>query len=466
MSTSAATPISKSVDASPVKLFFVDMLTRDIKLEEAILDLLDNCIDGVLRGKRTKGDKPYQGYWCRIQFGQDSFSITDNCGGIPWDLLDYALRMGPAPGRPPGPPGSVGVYGIGMKRAIFKMGRHCLITTRHLGHSYEIEIKPKWLEDENTWELPVRPTRKKMTQDGTFIAVTQLNNSISARFNREEKAFTSELQRMIGTYYAFIMNKGFEVWINDQPVVPRPTRLVFSKKLGVLPFIYKATINGITVFLAVGFTRPIPTEAEVSDAQEETRYSSIDAGWTVVCNDRAVLYCDRTELTGWGEAGVPRYHNQFIAISGIVEFRSNDASKLPTTTTKHGIDASSTLYLQVKNKMREGLRLFIDYTNKWKSRTTESKKHIEKQPLLTFTEIKKEAKQLKFSSTRRSIPKGEQYKPDLPLPGRTHSRKRRISFEKDAGQVSRLALYLFNDENADPSVVGEKCFDLMLEEAE
>ena len=67
----------------------------------------------------------------------------------------------------------------------------------------------------------------------------------------------------------------------------------------------------------------------------------MDAGWTIICNDRAVLYCDRTELTGWGEAGVPRYHTQFIAISGIVEFQSNDPAKLPTTTTKRGIDASS-----------------------------------------------------------------------------------------------------------------------------
>jgi hypothetical protein len=39
------------VNASPVKSFFVHMLTRDIGLEEAILDLLDNCVDGILRSK-------------------------------------------------------------------------------------------------------------------------------------------------------------------------------------------------------------------------------------------------------------------------------------------------------------------------------------------------------------------------------------------------------------------------------
>ena len=65
--------------------------------------------------------------------------------------------------------------------------------------------------------------------------------------------------------------------------------------------------------------------------------------------------------------------DESIAISGIVEFRSNEAGKLPTTTTKRGIDAASPLYLQVKNKMREGLKLFTTYTYWWKGKESEAK---------------------------------------------------------------------------------------------
>lgn len=41
--------------AVPTKQFFVSMLTRDISLADAILDLIDNCLDGALRiaGKKT-----------------------------------------------------------------------------------------------------------------------------------------------------------------------------------------------------------------------------------------------------------------------------------------------------------------------------------------------------------------------------------------------------------------------------
>ena len=44
----------EKVSARPVKSFLVEMLIRDIKLEESVLDLLDNCVDGILRTKKPK----------------------------------------------------------------------------------------------------------------------------------------------------------------------------------------------------------------------------------------------------------------------------------------------------------------------------------------------------------------------------------------------------------------------------
>jgi hypothetical protein len=40
------------INASPSKEFFIHMLTRDVQLTRAIIDLVDNCIDGA---KRLKG---------------------------------------------------------------------------------------------------------------------------------------------------------------------------------------------------------------------------------------------------------------------------------------------------------------------------------------------------------------------------------------------------------------------------
>ena len=40
----------------------------------------------------------------------------------------------------------MGAYGIGMKRAIFKMGKECSISTRNERDAYDVEIEPDWIE--------------------------------------------------------------------------------------------------------------------------------------------------------------------------------------------------------------------------------------------------------------------------------------------------------------------------------
>ena len=91
-------PDQDVVLASPTKTFFVHMLTRDIELKDAILDLLDNCIDGVLRRistQKRKSKTPYENYWAKITLNQNEFIIEDNCGGIPKKLaINSAFMMG------------------------------------------------------------------------------------------------------------------------------------------------------------------------------------------------------------------------------------------------------------------------------------------------------------------------------------------------------------------------------------
>ena len=115
--------------------------------------------------------------------------------------------------------------------------------------------------------------------------------------------------------------------------------------------------------------------------------------------------------------------------------------------------------------MREGMGIFTDYTNKWKARPEESRRHIEAGDPLSFEDIKEESEKLAFSPTKTFGPKAEQYKPDLPLPKKLKPHMRRISFVKRVSEVDAVAEYLFEDTNVEASIVGEKCFDLQLKEA-
>lgn len=454
------------VVAEPVKSFFVQMLTRDIPLYDAILDLLDNCVDGIVRSNlNTNSEKPYQNFYADIEFNAESFTISDNCGGIPSNLMEYAFRLGRPPERQDAP-GSVGVYGIGMKRAIFKIGRDCLLSTQNADHKFEVTIDPEWIGDETNWNIPLKQTDRVERENGTVIYITQLNENISPQFNPENKLFTEELERLISTHYAFIIEKGFRVTINNVVIEPKPTEILFSDVdgEGIKPYIFQATMGDVEVYLAVGFTIPIPSTADIENDHEENRYRSTDAGWTILCNDRAVVYRDRTELTGWGEAGIPSYHTQFIAISGIVEFKSNNPGSLPTTTTKRGIDSSSRLYLQVKNKMREGMALFTSYTNKWKGSAEDTKRHFSEARPLTLAELKGRAMALSFNETKTKL-EGKQFKPNLPMPARMVSNERKITYKVPLNEYQKVAEFLLEDEEASGSDVGLATFKYVLRKA-
>ena len=470
-----ASKVIGTVRADPVKSFFVHMLTRDIQLQDAILDLLDNCIDGVQRSATKaalRKAQPYEGYWARITLNDKEFRIEDNCGGIPWAMKEYAFRLGRLKNDLDQGRMMIGTYGIGMKRAIFKLGNDCRIETHAKDQSYSIVFSPEWMSDESNWDVQateLRPSDRK----GTSIVVESLREPVRKQFS--SGVFMNDFRETLSTYYAFIMSKGFQVFLNAELIEPKSLRLLYAKGSDkalkthrIEPFIYQAYHDGVEVFLAVGFTRLIPSSAEADEGKEnyKERYSSADAGWTIVCNDRTVLYCDKTHITGWGVSGVPRYHSQFVAISGIAIFTAEDPQLLPTTTTKRGVDSDSELYQLVKDKMMEGMKLFTSYTNKWKSAelVEKSRNQFRKTSSASVKEIRARSSKVKMTRTR-GLNEGKQHKPLLPRP-RADRREERISFVKPSVEVRRVSKYLFDRADEKPSHVGEKCFDLLHEEAQ
>ena len=84
--------MDKVVKASPTKEFFVNMLVRDILLKQAIIELIDNSIDGA---RSMREENQYFGLKISVTFDKDKFVIEDNCGGIPVDIAaNYAFRFG------------------------------------------------------------------------------------------------------------------------------------------------------------------------------------------------------------------------------------------------------------------------------------------------------------------------------------------------------------------------------------
>ncbi|MET2524973.1 ATP-binding protein [Ralstonia pseudosolanacearum] len=459
----------KSANANPTKRFFVDMLIKDIELQDAILDLLDNCVDGAMRSieeVKRGAARSYEGYYASIDFDKDQFTIRDNCGGISLDLAQsYAFRMGrPDAERDTDLP-TVGVYGIGMKRAVFKLGRNITVKSRTKSEGFSLEITPAWLESDSTWALPLTESSDVLDDVGTEISVKTLRDGIPRVF-ADETDFENTLKNAISAYYGYIIERGFEVRVNGSIISPVKVSLLFderdwAEKEKISPYVYKGEIDGVDVSIVVGLYRSLPTDAEEQEALQ--RPSSERAGWTIVCNDRVVLYSDKSKVTGWGEATVPQYHTQFVSIAGTVVFRSNNAAKLPLTTTKRGIDGNSELYLTAKEFMREGLKIFTDFTNKWKSSSRELSA-LNAQISTTTPEAAQARIPADRWTTVRGGGGGKRYKPNLPLP-REEDPLRQVKFSRRTSEIQKVSSYLFDDAAVSASDVGAKCFDDILKRA-
>src|ERR1035438_261320 len=148
-----------TVKAYPRKQFFIEMFTRDITLEDCILDLIDNSMDSYLRtrgidvgaevfGQGTGAIPPHPGS-IRIDFSPDRFTINDDCGGIDRKAAeDDVFCFGH--GKTTKPAGGLGVYGIGLKRAIFKLGNLTMIesSTPEGGFTVRVDV-PAWSQNED-----------------------------------------------------------------------------------------------------------------------------------------------------------------------------------------------------------------------------------------------------------------------------------------------------------------------------
>ncbi|MBX3245868.1 MAG: ATP-binding protein [Myxococcales bacterium] len=469
-----------SAQATPTKQFFVSMLTRDIKLEDAILDLIDNCLDGALR--LGDGGKPdYSRYLVQITLAKDHFSIEDNCGGIPRDVAkNYAFKMGREPNdNRDSDTETIGMYGVGMKRAIFKMGRNAIVKTRHGTDTYEVPITAAWL-DATSWDpLPINePTEatEKLEAPGTTIYVSDLNEGVARHF--ANPAFVNEVTTAISQHFTMFLQWGLKIEINGESVQPVHVEVLVSpREDGPAPYVFRKTTGDVTVSITVGLNTSRRSEGDDSDddADFAGQRASATAGWTVLCNDRAVIVGDKSRLTGWGDLPlVPLYHPQFAVITGIIEFRAKDAKKLPVTTTKRALDASSELWLESLVKMKEGMRVWISYTNDWKNhpRADQQIYWHDAQPLSLSKAIDKVASRTSAKKTKTRDDAGEmsevvEFNPKknnvLPKPEQKKPSSRRIVFSRPVEEIRAVSRMLFDDPDVKAGTVGDECFKIQLE---
>lgn len=407
-------PAEKSkASANPTKAFFVRMITRDITLEDCIFDLIDNSIDGAweLAGGpplSLQDNTDLSPYKISIKITPDSFSIHDNCGGISFDdAVNYAFTFGRQEAAET-ENFSIGVYGIGMKRAVFKMGTKVNIQSTYLEGgalaSFRVPIDvDAWLGvGAGDWDFDIDEA-ENLAAAGVQIDVTGLNEASAQSF--ESPRFIQNLRRAIARDYALHLHRGLTIEVDGKPVKGWSIELKQGGEFSPMRTSFIEQIEGeeVLVEILAGMEASPPDDSDPDGDWDEDQNLS---GWYVVCNGRIVLAADKTTITGWGTDGWPQWHPQYTGFMGLIIFSSRKAGLLPLTTTKRSVDVTSSIYRRYRPHMREPSKAWIAYTNTRRQREKVEvvRQEQEAKPIPIFELVAQPAVLLPQSITQTRVP--------------------------------------------------------------
>ena len=375
-----ATDRNSKAHANPTKKFFVNMITRDISLEDSILDLIDNSVDSAWQSAGSRpmslaDDTDLSAYSISITISPEQFTIKDNCGGMTFDdAVNYAFSFGRRDSKVHAEY-SIGVYGIGMKRAVFKLGRNIRIRSTVMDDdgsllAFAVPITvTDWLKsDDLPWDFDIEDD-ERLDENGVEIVVQDFAPGTQTSF--QNPVFIENLRRMIARDYSLYLHRGLHIFINGRAVTGLQIELRKSDEFIPMRIKYDEGQNDekVSVEIIGGMAAPPPESMDPNERPEGDRRF----GWYVVCNGRIVLVADKSTVSGWGTQDWPQWHSQYSGFLGMAFFSAPNTAVLPLTTTKRNVDVTSEVFRRARLKMRDLSKQWITYTNERKQAREEAK---------------------------------------------------------------------------------------------
>lgn len=415
-----------NADASPEKRLFIDLLTRDISLVAAFLDLVDNSINAAVEpySKQLKTANDYQRLLQNktlrpsvnidLKITSTRVEIRDSAAGISAQTArEHVFKFGrPADQR--NKADRLSVYGIGLKRAMFKLGNTIAMQSDHAdgGFSLNLDVDQWSRKIEPQWQMPIS-TREPAPpgKRGTTIVVTDLYDEVKRRIS--DGVFEGQLIEAISRTYAFYLAKLVKITVNGKGIEGDTIEIGENRE-------HKSFKHGdVTVAIAAGLGTP-----------QDGKFRDRTSGWFVFCNGRAVVFADKSTLTGWGRPqALPLFQPKHRPFLGTVFFVSEDPEQLPWTTTKSAINEDSTLWQTARREMALVGRSVVSFLD---GRYTDEGTEVDAQELQAASGKKRVSVVAAATGASRS------FKPPKPSANRTV----RVQYDAQVEDVKLIAKHL------------------------
>lgn len=193
------------VNGTPQKRVFLSII-NDYDLEKGLCELVDNAIDMWLLNSTAAGIDIN----VILDHDRQMISVSDNAGGVKEE--DFECLISPGASGQVSNVNSIGIFGVGGKRAGIALGELIEIKSRYKGkRSLQLDVTEEWLSSTDwnikTYEIP--PISKSTTE----IHISKLRRKIS-----EEDV--SHIEAHFGETYARFIERGCKITVNNNPVLP------------------------------------------------------------------------------------------------------------------------------------------------------------------------------------------------------------------------------------------------------
>ncbi|HVZ83420.1 MAG TPA: ATP-binding protein [Terracidiphilus sp.] len=329
------------INATPSKRLFLSIIA-DYNLNRSICELVDNALD-VRTRSRIKGPVNVQ---VRLEERQQAIEVVDDAGGLKQAELKYIV--GPGQTGTSTSDETIGIFGVGTKRAVVALAQDIKITTRFAKQkTLQIDFDEAWLADES-WELPVYEVDE--IDAGTTIVELQ-----KLRLHINTDAISLLREHLGATYALFIKSGRLNLKLNGISIVPHffedwsfPPNYSPRKYTGTLD-----TEDGGSVRVTA-----------IAGLTSESSPAAGEYGVYFYCNDRLVARALKTYEVGFskGVAGLP---HPKISLTRVLVFLNGDAQLMPWNSSKSDISSKHEVFSALRGWLISVVKDFAALSRIW-----------------------------------------------------------------------------------------------------
>ena len=340
-----------TISALPLKRVFYSIIA-DYSLDKAICELIDNVVDTwTIAGRKSAVTVTLE-----LDPDRQTITVKDNAGGIEEAHLSVVVAPGASLNAPADP--TIGIFGVGSKRAVVALAEDVKIRTRRRGSpsTFQVEFDESWIDNTDDWELDYYKV-DPIPEGSTEIDLSRL------RLKLTQESINALADCLGQTYAAFLQRADFSIQLGKETVAPKvfrdwafPPRFPVSDYVGTLT---SADGDEVRVRLRVGLMRH---SSQVGDY-----------GIYVYCNDRFIVGALKDSSVGFvtGLLGQP---HPALSLLRAELWLDGPARAMPWNSTKTGIHQDHRVFVALKgwfiSTLKDWASLSRRLAGEWQEKVT------------------------------------------------------------------------------------------------